>query len=110
MATESTTCPVCGWDDCTDCASGISAGGAMGERSVRERFLGVMLCELSKYPWAVDKDRLDRTMILAEGTMNGDRKCLIDSAYWLAAWKAVGGKGKPTYKAIHAMFATAVQA
>lgn len=25
------TCPVCGWEDCTDCANGRAGGGAIGD-------------------------------------------------------------------------------
>lgn len=73
---------------------------------MREHFLQVMRQQLSAYQWAKDEpERLERSMALVEGTMNGDRKCLIDSPSWLAAWKAIGQKGKPTYKALHALFA-----
>ena len=72
----------------------------------RSQFLAVMRTELGKYSWATERpEQLERTLILVEGTMNGDRKCLIDGAAWLAAWKAIGCKGKPTYKALHELFA-----
>lgn len=74
--------------------------------SKRTQFLRVMRTELAKYPWASEPDRLDRTMASVEGTMSGDRRCIINGASWLAAWKAIGQKGKPTYKALHALFAS----
>lgn len=37
--------------------------------------------------------------------MNGNRKCVILGPSWLAAWRAIGQEGKPTYKALHALFA-----
>lgn len=72
---------------------------------IRTQFLKVMRVELAKYPWAAEPGRLDRTMDSVEGTMNGDRRCVIDGASWIAAWKAIGQKRKPTYKAIHTLFA-----
>jgi Na+-translocating ferredoxin:NAD+ oxidoreductase RNF subunit RnfB len=31
VAAESATCQSCGWDGCTDCATGHALGGAMGD-------------------------------------------------------------------------------
>ena len=75
-----------------------------------QTFLAVMREKLAAYPWAVaEPDRLERTMVLVEDTLNGSRKCMIDGASWLAAWKAIRMKGKPTYRGIHSLKQTGVQ-
>ena len=69
-----------------------------------QTFLAVMREKLSAYPWAqAEPDRLERTMGMVEDTLNGSRSCMIDGASWKAAWKAIGMKGKPTYKGLHSL-------
>jgi len=71
----------------------------------RTQFLQAIREGLSQHQWAKDNPaKLEDTLALVEGTMNGDRKCMIDGPSWIAAWRAIGCKGKPTYKALHALF------
>jgi hypothetical protein len=73
-----------------------------------QTFLAVMREKLSAYPWAqADPGRLEQVMVFVEDTLNGSHSCNIDGASWKAAWKAIGMKGKPTYKGLHSLKQTA---
>jgi hypothetical protein len=55
--------------------------------------------------WALDEKKLDNFMESVERTINSQTRCTWnvygDAA--TAAWKFIGGKGKPTYKALRAL-------
>ncbi len=68
----------------------------------KQQCLEIMKRELSKHPWAQDKDRLARAMEHVEKTLNGSRICFLTGS-WVIAWKEMGFKGKPTYKGLHAL-------
>ena len=53
-------------------------------------------------PWAQEEDRLRAARDAIDSTINGSRRCVLDSI-WVEAWKEIGCKGKPTYKTIHAL-------
>jgi hypothetical protein len=57
---------------------------------------------LSRYPWAQDAGRLTRFLDSVARTCAGERSAAIDGEAMRAAWKAVGGTGRLTYKALHA--------
>lgn len=69
----------------------------------KTQFLTAIRVELAKYPWASDAKRMEHTMLLVKDTLDGSRKCLIDGPSWKTAWKAIGMKGNPTYKSLHAL-------
>lgn len=71
--------------------------------TTKQQFLSILRRELSKHEWARDADRLDKAMESAAQTLNGRRTCVIESESWITAWKEIGMKGKPTYKALHAL-------
>lgn len=59
---------------------------------------------VATYPWAADVTRLNRFMASCVWTLEGP------SATWnhdgeavTAAWRAIGGKGRPTLKALRAL-------
>lgn len=76
-------------------------------QATKENFRSILLRELSKYEWAKDEARFTKAMDAVDRTLNGTYSCAIDGASWIMAWRECGFKGKPTYKAIHAMPATA---
>ena len=69
----------------------------------KTRFLVMYRDELNKrYPWAQDEAKLSRFMASVTETING-----TGPGTWnhegeavTAAWRAIGGKGKPTKKAL----------
>lgn len=72
----------------------------------KERFITLYRDELTKrYEWAQDAAKLDRFMGSVRHTLNTS-----DAGTWnhegeavTAAWYAMGGKGKPTKKALRAL-------
>lgn len=57
-----------------------------------------------RYQWAHDSEKLARFMDSLTTTITTDRNtCMIDTPSIIAAWRAIGGKGKPTYKALRAL-------
>jgi hypothetical protein len=71
----------------------------------RTGFLVALRAELLKrYPWAQDAMRLERFMSGVRDTITGvGNNWCKDGDAADAAWKAIGGKGKPTYKALRAL-------
>lgn len=56
---------------------------------------------LATYPWAQDEAKLKRFMASVAFTISGDAKTWNhDGEAVTAAWRAIGGKGKPTMKAL----------
>jgi hypothetical protein len=59
---------------------------------------------LATYEWAKDSAKLDRFMAGVDETINTDKnKVSLDSPMCMQAWRAIGMKGKPTYKAVRAL-------
>jgi hypothetical protein len=58
----------------------------------------------STYDWAQDAARLDRAMELVRVTLTTDRAPWNHNGECVTlAWRAIGGKGKPTRKALRAL-------
>lgn len=68
----------------------------------KQQFLSILQRELSKHEWAKDESRFVRAMEAANQTLNGHKTCALSES-WVKAWKEIGMKGKPTYKALHAL-------
>ena len=58
---------------------------------------------VATYPWAANVDKLERFMNGVEETLNGGSRWNHDGEAVTAAWRAIGGKGKPTLKALRAL-------
>lgn len=71
----------------------------------KEQFIDIYRVLLQKeYPWAADKDRLDKFMISVKTTLYTQNNTWnIDSSVVRAAWRGIGMRGKPTYKALKAL-------
>jgi hypothetical protein len=55
------------------------------------------------HDWARDPARHAKFMASVIETVNGAKTCSIDGPAFQRAWREVGGKGKPTFKGIHAL-------
>lgn len=67
----------------------------------KDKFLLHYRDELEKrYPWAQDKARLDRFMQSVTDTLSGQNTWNHDGEAVTRAWHIIGGKGKPTKKAL----------
>lgn len=54
--------------------------------------------------WAADAARLERFMAAVEQTISTDKApWAFSGAATTAAWRAIGGKGKPTLKALRGL-------
>lgn len=54
--------------------------------------------------WASDEAKLARFMSAVEETIHSPRNIWnMDGPATVAAWRQIGGKGKPTYKALRAL-------
>lgn len=70
----------------------------------RTEFRTALVNELAaRYEWAWDGQRLKKALDAINATLAGGKQCNIDGESWVAAWRKCGGKGKPTYKALHAL-------
>ena len=70
----------------------------------KQAFLEAMQRELvARYAWAREPERLDRFMSSVRVTVEGGMTWNKDGDAATAAWRAIGGKGKLTYKALHAL-------
>lgn len=57
-----------------------------------------------RYAWAQDAAKLERFMGGVTETLNGsDRVWVCEGDAVVAAWQAIGGKGRPTLKALRAL-------
>ena len=54
-------------------------------------------------PWASNPDKLERFMESCRATINGASTWQYDGELSVKAWRAIGGKGKPTLKALRAL-------
>lgn len=70
----------------------------------RTAFLAAYRAHLvAMYPWTADANKLDRFMTGVEDTLNGGHQWNHDGQAVTAAWREIGGKGKPTLKALRAL-------
>lgn len=69
----------------------------------RSDFRNQWIANLQEFPWAKDPAKLANFVDGIDRTLDGAHTVDISGPACLAAWKACGGKGKPTYKAIHAL-------
>lgn len=71
----------------------------------KTQFLNLYRGELvARYPWAQDAAKLARFMASVESSIAGQGKTWNhDGEAVTAAWRAMGGKGKPTFKALCAL-------
>jgi hypothetical protein len=71
----------------------------------RNLFLAAYRSELiTRYEWALNVARLDSFMAAAESTISTARSTWNhDGDAVRAAWRAIGGKGRPTLKALRAL-------
>ena len=59
---------------------------------------------LEAYPWAKDAERLEKFMDAARADLAGAAACVDwTGAAVLQVWRAIGGKGRPTRKALRAL-------
>lgn len=61
---------------------------------------------LAAYPWAQDPAKLERYMKVARECLEPEGSGIsfeIKGVAAMAAWRAIGGKGKPSYKALRAL-------
>ncbi len=73
-------------------------------------FTAAVLDGIKAYPWSADAARLDTFKTkLAETLSTGRAAVAIDGPAFVAAWRAIGGKGKPTLKALAALPAADVE-
>lgn len=60
--------------------------------------------EAKNYPWAARPGAIDAMMGEVSVTLHSKRNTVaIDGPSFIEAWRAIGGKGKPTYKALRAL-------
>ena len=70
----------------------------------KQAFLAAYRAALVAYPWAADAARLDKFMASVAATIEGPHATWNhDGDAVTAAWRAIGGKGKPTLKALRAL-------
>lgn len=59
---------------------------------------------IARYSWAADTAKLDRFMASCDETISSPRaKWNHDGEAVTAAWRSIGGKGRPTLKALRAL-------
>ena len=71
----------------------------------KEDFFRAYEAELLKaYAWATDTDRRHKFMLSVRTTLvSSVATWNFDGPATVAAWRAIGGKGKPTLKALRAL-------
>lgn len=70
----------------------------------KQEFLNAYKADLVKrYTWASDTAKLDKFMASCVATLNGALSWNHDGEAVTAAWRAIGGKGKPSLKALRAL-------
>lgn len=72
-------------------------------QATKQQFLKILEREYGKHAWATDTARLERAMEASKKTLDGSKTCMIDQPSFIVAWRETGHKGKPTYKALHAL-------
>jgi hypothetical protein len=69
----------------------------------KQQFITIYREKVSSLPWAIDLEKLGRFMQSMENTLAGDSTWNHDGPSVVAAWREIGGKGKPTLKALRAL-------
>jgi len=70
----------------------------------KQDFLVAYTKELKQlYVWAKDEAKLTRFLAGVSATLSAEKKRTPDGPAVLAAWRAIGGKGHPTLKALRAL-------
>jgi hypothetical protein len=69
----------------------------------KEQFITIYREKVSALPWANDAEKLQRFMQSVENTIAGACTWNHDGPSTVAAWREIGGKGKPTLKALRAL-------
>jgi hypothetical protein len=73
--------------------------------STKQEFLDKYRAEiLARYPWAENKDKLNRFMDgVSEAIHTTKARWNCDGEAVSAAWRGIGGKGAPTLKGLRAL-------
>lgn len=58
---------------------------------------------LARYEWARDAEKLERFMSSVTATLNGANSWNHDGEAVTAAWRGIGGKGKPSKIALQSL-------
>jgi hypothetical protein len=66
----------------------------------KEQFINIYREKMSALPWANNAEKLQRFMQSVENTLAGASTWNHDGPSTVAAWREIGGKGKPTLKAL----------
>jgi hypothetical protein len=69
----------------------------------KSSFLSEYRESVSALPWASNHDKLERFMESCRATLNGASTWQYDGELCVKAWCVIGGKGKPTLKALRAL-------
>jgi hypothetical protein len=69
----------------------------------KQQFITTYKEKVSALPWAIDSEKLGRFMQSMENTLAGASTWNHDGPSTVAAWREMGGKGKPTLKALRAL-------
>lgn len=73
----------------------------MGTKEEFLTFYGA--CLIADYPWARDEAKLTKFMASCSATLAGASTWNHDGDAVRVAWKLIGGKGKPSLKALRAL-------
>ena len=71
--------------------------------ATKQQFCEAYESELARYPWAADPDKRFRFMVGVITTLDGGDTWSPTGEAVAAAWRAIGGKGKPTLKALRSL-------
>ncbi len=67
-------------------------------------FIEALMPAIMAYPWSSDAVKVATFTAKLRETMNTGRNLVaIDGPAFVNAWRAIGGKGKPTYKGLRAL-------
>ncbi len=70
----------------------------------KQQFITIYREKVSALPWAIDSEKLERFMQSASDTIeNKTNSWNHDGPSTIVAWREIGGKGKPTLKALRAL-------
>jgi hypothetical protein len=69
----------------------------------KQQFITIYREKVSALPWAIDSEKLECFMQSVENTLAGASTWNHDGPSTIVAWREIGGKGKPTLKALRAL-------
>lgn len=72
------------------------------QEATKQQVYDIVKRELTKHPWSSDQERFTKALEAVKRTLEGSRSCAFTES-WVVAWREIGRKGKPTYKALHAL-------